>query len=333
MAAVTLADVARRAGVSTTSASRALTGSRPVTPDVRAAVRTAADELGYTGNSVARALRSQRTRTIGMVVPSILNPFFTVLVDAMERTLQDRDHALLLCDSRNEPSLEARHLTSLVERHVDGIVISPCDEDRSVPALERAAAQVPVLQLDRRAKVQGLDWVGVDDDAALALVLRHLAETGVTSAGLVAARLTTSSARDRENAFRRHAGELGLQVREDWIVRGEFSMPSGRAAGRRLFAAAVGDRPEAVVCADDLLAFGVLRAAREAGVRVPTDVRVTGIDDLDFAEQIDPPLTSVRQPVERMAQEAFRLLRSRRDGGGAAVKVALTPTLSIRSST
>lgn len=333
MAVVTLADVARRAGVSTTSASRALTGSRPVTDSVRAAVRTAAGELGYTGNSVARALRSQRTHTIGMVVPSILNPFFTVLVDAMERTLHDHDHALLLCDSRNDTALEARHLASLVDRHVDGIVISPCDEEHSVAALERAAGHVPVLQLDRRSDLPGLDWVGVDDDVALGLVLRHLRETGVGSAGLVAATLTTSSARDRESAFHRHARELGIDVRPEWIVRGEFSMPSGRAAGQRVFAAAPADRPQALVCADDLLAFGVLRAAREMGVRVPTDVRVTGFDDLDFAEQVDPPLTSVRQPVERMAQEAFRLLQARRDGSGVGTRIALAPSLVIRAST
>ncbi|PZE26068.1 MULTISPECIES: LacI family DNA-binding transcriptional regulator [unclassified Curtobacterium] len=331
---VTLADVAALAGVSEATVSRVMSSSRPVGRDVEARVRRAATELGYVGNSIARALRKNRTDTVGMVVPSILNPFFTTLVDSVERALHAEGKQLSLCDSRQNPEVEAEQLRSLVHRQVDGIIVSACDQVASVPALRAAALSVPLVQLDRRVDVEGTDWIGIDDDEAMRLVLEELASTGVRTAAFVTSALTNSSTHLRLEGFRRHAARLGITVRESWIQFGEYTIESGEAAARQLLAGA--DRPEAIVCADDLIAIGVLRACRQLGVRVPDEVQVTGFDDITFAAYVVPGLTTLAQPTDLMATEAFRLLgvastslATRRP----ATRMSFAPTLVVRETT
>ncbi len=330
--AVTIADVARRAGVSESTVSRVMSASRPVTPAIEATVKKAAADLGYSGNSIARALRRKQTDTIGMVVPSILNPFFTTLVDSMERVLHAQGKVLFLCDSRQDPEVEADHLRSLIERHVDGIVVSPCHEELSKPAIAASAARTSLVQLDRRVAVDNTDWVGVDDDAAMSLVLTYLKEHGAESAAFVTSEFTNSSTHDRLEGFERHTRLLGIETRPEWIVLGEFSVDSGRAAGHRLLEAE--EIPDAIVCADDLIAFGVLQACRALGIDLPGRVQVTGFDNLEFAAYVDPPLTSIDQPTVRMAEEVMRLLERRKaepSEGGA--RVAFGPRLVTRGTT
>lgn len=332
MGTVKLADVAARAGVSVSTVSRVLASSRPVSPSVEAAVRKAAGELGYTGNSIARALRRRTTDTIGMVVPSILNPFFTNLVDSMEQVLHAENKQLILCDSRQDPRVEADRLTSLLGRHVDGIVVSPCDEVLSREAVAAVGQAVPLVQLDRRTEAAALDWVGVDDDHAMHLVAQHLKEQGVQRIAFVGSDLANTSNQDRLAGLQHHADRLGLDLGEDRIILGDFSAQSGRNAGHRLLS--LSPRPDAIVCANDLIAFGVLRACREEHVQVPQEVIVTGYDNLDFGELTVPTLTTVEQPTTAMAQEVMRLL-DRRKGHGSSLpgaRVALTPTLVVRDS-
>ncbi len=333
VASVTLSDVARLAGVSKSTVSRVLSQSRPVTPAIEATVRRAAAELGYSGNSIARALRRQRTDTVGMVVPSILNPFFTALVDSIERALHEEGRVLFLCDSRQDPEIEAGYLRLLIDRKVDGIVVSPVDGELSRAAIAETASQTPLVQLDRRVNVENTDWVGVDDDDAMSQVVAHLVANGVRTAAFVTSDFTNSSTRDRLDGFRRHAKRLGVATREDWFVLGDYSVESGHAAGVRLLSGE--DIPDAIVCADDLIAFGVLQAARELGVAVPDRLKVTGFDNLVFAEHVIPPLTSIEQPTPQMAEEALRLLRVRmqRKDRLPGARVALVPRLIVRDST
>jgi LacI family transcriptional regulator len=330
--AVTLADVALRAGVSITTASRVLARSRAVSPGVQAAVERAATELGYAGNGVARALRRQRTDAVGMVVPSIRNPFFTALVDAVERTLQTTGRVLYLCDARDDVEVEARHLRSLVARGVDGIVVSPCADDRSTAAVVEAAAHVPLVQLDRHVPEPVADWVGLDDRVAMDLVVGRLAERGVRSAGFVTAAVANSSTRERAAGFEDACARFGIRTDPGWTVPAAFTIADGVDAGAR-FVELGADRPAAVVCADDLLAIGVTHALVAGGLRIPEDVAVTGLDDLEFARYVTPPLTTVRQPTTRMAEEVLRLLdRAPSTDRTPGVRIALPPALVVRGS-
>jgi LacI family transcriptional regulator len=267
-----------------------------------------------------------------MVVPSITNPFFTSLVEGVEHALQDSGRQLFLCSSRSDPALEAQRLRSLVARQVDGIVISPVHGTESTVAVLWAAGELPLVQVDRYVTGVESDWVGVDDDAALRLLLEHLAERDVRSAAFVSSELTSSSTELRVAGFQEHSVRLGIGLAPGGMLLGEYSIEWGRAAMQRLLAGP--SLPDAVVCADDLIALGVLQTCTAGGVRVPDDLLVTGFDDIPFAALSDPPLTTVRQPQAEIAAEAVRLLAdAERAGERPLTRLALQPSLVVRAST
>lgn len=306
---VTLAEVAHAAGVSTATASRILSGARRGDPQTAARVRDSAESLGYVGNSIARALRRGRTGNIGMIVPSIGNPFFTGLVDSVERQLASRDLNLFLCDSRGGSSTEAARVRSLLQGNVDGILISPCDVTASRAALEEAAEVVPIVQLDRHVEDSDGDRVILDDDHSMGEVVKHLAHLGVRTAAFVSSTALSSSATLRLEAVRRWADELGIALEDRELLDGDFSMRWGAEAADRILERR--SLPDAVICGDDVLAIGIMARFAQRGVSVPTDVMVTGFDDIDLAALSTPTLTTLRQPREQMADEAVRLLCNR----------------------
>ncbi|HEU5029070.1 MAG TPA: LacI family DNA-binding transcriptional regulator [Spirillospora sp.] len=335
MQRVTIAQVAERAGVSTATVSRVLSGRGPVSAAVQRKVRKAADDLGYQVNSIARALRNSRTDTVGMVVPSISNPFFTSLVESVEHALGREGKELLLCDARSDPEVEARRLATLVARNVDGIIVSPSHGTLSGAAVQETAGRLPLVQLDRFVGGTSTDWVGVDDVAAMRQVMDHLHAGGARSAAFAGSLLTNSSTEQRFAGFRRRSEDLGIAVDPGQILLGDYSVEWGETAAARLIAA--GDLPDAIVCADDLIALGVTRACRAHGVDVPGRVQVTGYDNIEFSRLSEPALTTVDQPRDRIATEAVRLLAAaagEADGDrGPSAHIALVPTLVVREST
>lgn len=333
MQRATIADVARHAGVSTATVSRALSGGRKVSSDVAERVREAARELGYEVNPIARALRVSRTDTVGMVVPSIRNPFFTALVESVEHALGADGKELLLCDAQSDPATEAKRLDALVTRNVDGIIVSPCHGTDSTPAVQRTAERLPLVQLDRFVGGTSTDWVGVDDVAAMRAVVEHVRDGGARSAAYLGARLTNSSSELRHAGFLRHTDELGVETGPQWTLLGDYSVEWGEHAVGLL--ADSGRLPDALVCADDLIALGAVRACRTRGITVPDRIQVTGFDNIEFTRLAEPPLTTVDQPTRRIADEAVRLLADAAGGPAArdAAHVALVPKLVVRDST
>jgi LacI family transcriptional regulator len=329
---VTIRDVAEAAGVSTATVSRVLSGNRSRADDYAAAVYKAVDQLGYRGDAVARALRRGATQVVGIVVPDITNPFFPRIVQAIERSLHDTANGLLLGDSSNDPELEADRISTLLDRRVDGLVIVPCDAERSAEAVADARRRVPVLQLDRRVEGVRTDYVGVDDAAGIAATTEHVIAGGRRRPAFVGARRRISSGRRRE-AFRATTARL-LGEPAEQILEGDFSVAWGEAAAAELLAGKGGDRPDAIVCGNDLIALGVLRTLRLAGMRVPADVAVTGFDDVGFASISDPAITTARQPLDALGGEGARLLLRRIAGEtGPPIGITLAPELVVREST
>ncbi|GAA2643993.1 LacI family DNA-binding transcriptional regulator [Streptomyces lunalinharesii] len=333
VAEVTLRDVARAAGCSVATVSRVLAGTRPVGAETARAVRAAADRLGYRPNEVARALRSRSTGTVGLVLPQITNPFFPSLVRELEHALHAEGRAVLLADCDDDPATEATRIAALLDRRVDALLLIPVDERRSRDAVAAAAARVPLVLLDRGCGPGVADSVAVDNAAGMALVLEHLAATGRRRPCFVGAAGTASAAVERRVAYAAGAAALDPAAPQRTVL-GDFSVEWGRAAVDRIWSA----RPDAVVCANDLIAAGALQRLRQLGADVPGEVAVTGFDDVPLAGLADPALTTVRQPVAELAAEAARLLAHRPaaapiPGPRRPVRtVRLAPELVVRGS-
>lgn len=329
MAEVTLRDVAHLAGCSIATVSRVLVGNRPVGMETARRVRAAADSLGYRPNHVARALRSRSTGTIGLVLPQITNPFYPTLVRELTRALHVHDRAVILADCDDDPMTEAARIDALLARQVDALLVVPVDEKLSVAAVTDAAARVPLVLLDRGCGPGVADSVVVDNAAGIQLVLDHLAATGRRRPCFVGAAGTASAAVERRAAYESGAGALDPQA-PGRVELGEFSVEWGRAAVDRVRA----HRPDAIVCANDLIAIGVLQRLRQLGVDVPGEIAVTGFDDIPMASLTDPGVTTVRQPVAELAAEAARLLDRRLAGekAGPSRTVRLGPELFVRGS-
>lgn len=329
---VTLADVAAAAGVSVATVSRVMGGSsHKVSQATRRLVEATAEGLGYKVNPIARALRLSTTGSIGMVVPSIRNPFFTEMVAQVEHNLAAHGLNLFLCDAQDSVELEARRLRSLSSGVVDGILIVPCHAVGSATAVRKAAQLVPLVQIDRHIPNLKIPWVGVEDTSGTREIMLHLAARGVSSLAVVTSTESSLSTAIRTDTVRNYAAELRITIAADQVIDGNYAVEEGAAAARRL--AASGHLPDAVVCTDDILAIGVITGFREQGVRVPDDVLVTGFDDIQMAALVVPSLTTVRQPLSAMAAEAVRLLRNDRGEAQTGVRIALPGQLVERDST
>lgn len=326
---VTIEDVAAVAGVSTASVSRVLSGARRVTPETRERVISAVSELNYQVNAVASALRSKVTRTVGMVVPDIVTPFFPAVVKAVEDALHQSGISLFLCDAGNSPEVEAHRLEALLARSVDGIIISPVHAVKSRAAVAAAAKRVPLVQVDRHVNVK-TDVVSVDHGRGVQMVVDHLASQQCRTFAFVTAATGSSIAKERLEGYTKAVKTLDRASTTRVLAAGDLTIAWGQEAGAKL---AQEPLPHAVVCANDLIAIGLLQAFRAEGIKVPEDVAVTGYDDTTFARVVEPPLTSVRQPLQLIGEDAVRFIMSAIESPHpAARELRLLPELVVRAS-
>lgn len=322
---ITLREVAREAGVSLSTASRALSGRQGTSPAIRQAVVEASRRLDYRPSAAAASLRTRSTGALGMVIPDITNPFFPAIVQGVEHEFARRNLTLVLCDTEEQVEVEAARLETMLRQRVDALIVCPVDRLLSAHALARARRHVRVIQIDRHA-LDDADFVGVDETSGMAQLVGHLVTAGAHTAIFVGSLPAVSSIEERREGFMAACERNGVAT---WpalpIARAD--LPAGRVAVREL--ARGGSFPNAIVCANDLIALGVWSELRVIGLRCPEDVLVTGYDDLiPTAELLG--LTTVRQPLGDIGREAARLLQSE---SGAPRAVRLTPTLIVRSTT
>jgi LacI family transcriptional regulator len=265
-----------------------------------------------------------------MVVPGISNPFFPLLVEAVERRLSADGRELLLCDSQNDPDVEAARVDALLDRRVDGLLFVPCAQQASAETLRRACAQTRVVQLDRYVDREKVDFVGVDNRAGIAQVVDHLGATGCESLVFVSSTVSDSSADQRLRAFEQVVRSRFPQKPPD-VLLGDYSLEWGRDAARQVLARPA--LPDAVVCGADVIALGVMATMSEAGAAVPEQISVTGFDNIAFAAISSPPLTTVHQPTEAIGAMAVQLLYEALAGFSEPRHVTLSPRLIERGST
>ncbi|MCL6553900.1 MAG: LacI family transcriptional regulator [Firmicutes bacterium] len=304
-----LAEVARAAGVSPSTASRALTRPELVRRAVVARVRQAAEQLGYVPNHVARSLRRQESRTLGLLVPDNTNPFFAEVARGIEAACFRAGYTLLLGNSDRSLEKEAAQARVFVEKRVDGVLFFTTS-DHSAPTiawlLERG---VPVVLLERRSPGPAVDCVVSDNAGGVRAAIAHLAEQGHRRIACLVGDLHASQYAERLAAYERAVRELGLAAAPELVRAGLITYADGQQAALALLRGPA--PPTALFCATDTLAIGALRGARLAGRRVPDEVAVAGYGDIELAAYTQPPLTSVAQDKQRVGELAVQVLLRR----------------------
>jgi LacI family transcriptional regulator len=327
---VTLVQVAKLAGVSPTTVSHVLSGKRWVAETTRDTVRDAIRQLGYRPNNVARSLRTRRSRMIAVVVPDLTNPFFAVLTRGLADAVDGAGYGTYVCNTDGIPDREGAFLADVVDRGVDGVVMAGGNATARA-RVGPAGLGVPAVcvggSLDEDPQV---DLVAPDDGVGSHAAVCHLIARGARRIAMVMGPASSGSA--RAEGYRRALTEAGQPVNPELLVRGDWTRPGGRKAMHALMAGP--DRPDAVFCANDLMAIGAIDAVHELDLTVPGDVAVVGFDDVDAATIVNPPLTTVRNPAYETGYTAGELLLSRILGSyrGEGRTVVLPCPLVVRAT-
>jgi DNA-binding LacI/PurR family transcriptional regulator len=326
----TIYDVARLAGVSTATVSRALNGSARIAPATQRAIDEAVAQLGYRPNTIARSLVTRATQTIAMLLPDVTNPFYAELVHSVQQAALERDYTMLLCTTEGDAAQEERYLELLRAKQVDGVLVDGLvlpDEriDRFV------SDGLPIVCLDRDVQSAAVPLVQVDNVVGARLAIEHLIGLGH---GLIAhvSGPDVGIARDRVAGYREALTAAGLPTHPLAVVQGDWTDEGGFRAARMLIHNRVPFT--AVFAANDLSAIGAINGLMLHGLRIPEDVSVVGFDDLRLAAYTSPPLTTVRQPAAAIARRATEILLDVISGAEPPRRRELfRPELVVRQST
>lgn len=332
-APATIRDVALRAGVSTATVSRVLAGIGKPKPETAGAVIQAVEELGYRPSGVARSLRMRRTRTLGLIVTDIQNPFFPELVQAADVAARAREYSILLGSAAYDEHRAMHYLDLMVDRRVDGLIIASSQ-------LSQAswdwllASPVPVVVVNAEPAGRPLMVITADNVGGAEMAVRHLVGLGHRRIAWVQGSMTYTASKARVDGFRRACAEAGLDPAGTPLLEGDGLYEGGLLAAERLLAS--GADVTAVACHNDVTAIGVMHALVDAGRLVPEDISVMGCDDIAAASWVTPPLTTLSQAKADMGRLAVERLASVLDDplhAAAPTTIRLPMTLCSRGST
>lgn len=324
----TIKDVAARAGISYTTVSHVVNGTRPVSEQVRRKVEAAIAELGYVPSGVARSLRARATGTLGLLVPNASNPYFAELARGIEDHAERNGYSVILCNSDDDIDKQLRYLRVLLERRIDGLIVATVASDAAF-AQALANLQVPLVLVDRSLEGVNADQLRVDHEQGAYLATRHLLELGHRRIVCIGGPASTQVAQLRAAGYQRALDEAGVAARA--VVDCPFTSPAGHAAAQVLLAAE--PRPTAIFAGNDMIALGVLRAAAEHQLQVPRQLSVVGFDDIEVSRYLHPALTTVGQCIGTLGEQvAARLLERIRTPDLAVTQRLIEPILLLRES-
>lgn len=331
---VTLRDVARLANVHPGTVSRALNAETRalVNPETAQRVLQAAEQLGYRPNPIARGLKTNRSYTIGVLIPDLTNPLFPPIARGIEDRLDEDGYTPLIASTDNDPERERVDFETMRARQVDGFITAPARADHDLLD-DIAAAGLPIVLVNRRLIDGGLPAVSVDDAEGMRIAVAHVVDLGHRRIAHIAGSQRLSTGHYRLHGFLEAMREHRLEPDPDLVVFSDaFTEEEGARLARELLDR--DPRPTAIIAANDLLALGCFDALRERGLSCPGDVSVIGFNDMRFADRFDPPLTTVRLPHYDMGVAAATLLLERLGDADAPVRqILLPPALVVRGST
>jgi LacI family transcriptional regulator/LacI family repressor for deo operon, udp, cdd, tsx, nupC, and nupG len=332
---VSIADIARSAGVSHTTVSRALRESPLISPDTRGRIQRIAREMGYTPNALAQSLQTQRTSTIGLVVTTIADPFFSDVVKGVEGVAREAGFSVFFGASHNEPEQEMVLIDTFHRRRVDGILIASSRVTNYEQRLDHI--RVPTVLINSQAQSQHklLYRVAVNDYLGAQMAVEHLLQLGHRAIGYLGIQSRPYSNQQRLSGYQTALRAAGVEWRDDWIMIApteEASSGEDVNAGRELLTRLLDAGVTAVFCYNDMMAIGGLMACREQQIALPETLSIVGFDDVNAASFVTPQLTTIRQPKVQLGQLAMNVLLDLLDGRSGQDHI-LAPQLIVRNST
>jgi LacI family transcriptional regulator len=327
----TIADVAKRAGVSVSTAARVLSGRGYAADETRRLVLDAAKELGYVPNQIARSLRTRQTNMVGLLIGDVENSFYSVIAKNVESVAKDAGYHVVLCNSDDDPAVEREYLKLLEAMHVDALVVTPTRKNRRYLAHLLDKGMV-IVQVDRRVEGLAADAILVDNEAGAMSAVSSLVEAGHREIGILAGDIEVPTARQRLAGYERALREHGIVVRKELIKTGSFHRNHAIEDATELIR--VVPAPTAVFAANNILAEALLIAIEEEGLRVPRDISLVAFDDVQWMSMVEPGVTAVRQPIADLARSAAELVfrRLREGGDGRPTTITFRTELVSRAS-
>lgn len=326
----TIKDVAALAGISYTTVSHVLNKTRPVSEEVRVKVEAAIKRLDYVPSAVARSLKAKTTATIGLLVPNSLNPYFAELARGIEDYCERNGYCVILCNSDDNPDKQRNYLRVLLEKRIDGLIVTSAGGDSGL-AQGLAGVRTPMVIVDRGLEGVDADLVRIDHHYGAYLATRHLLELGHRDIACIGGPANTSVAQMRLAGFRQALQEAGVEVPAARILESDFSSTGGYRAAAQLLESRP---PSAIFAANDMMGIGVLRAAAERNIRVPSELSVIGFDDILMSRYVYPALTTVGQSILQLGETAAELLLRRIAARELPVDQRIvTPNIVLREST
>ncbi|HEY3940829.1 MAG TPA: LacI family DNA-binding transcriptional regulator [Bryobacteraceae bacterium] len=327
--AVSIKDIARLAGVSHSTVSRALRNSPLIPPPTAQRIQQIAAETGYSASAVARSLVNRKTEAIGVVVTSIADPFNGEVVAGIEEIANREGYSVILATSQADPEREMTVVRSFRERRVDGILVASSRLGANyLPLLSELEA--PIVLLNNQHPSKFAHSVTIDNVDGGRQATRHLIQLGHRRIAYLGDQSGLQSDAERFKGFQATMVEAGLRVVKEYVVRGDGKPDGGRKKGAELLL--LKNRPSAIFCYNDMTALGVMEQAAKMRLSVPRDLSMVGFDDLFFAALLQPPLTTIRQPKKELGQRAMQLLIALLKGEQAERTIMIRGELASRGS-
>ncbi|MFW6381090.1 MAG: LacI family DNA-binding transcriptional regulator [Bacillota bacterium] len=328
--ALTIKDVAEKAGVSYATVSRALNNHPEVNEKTRKRILEIAQDMGYQPNAIAQGLVKSETRTIGLLIPDITNPFFPEVARGVEEAAEKAGYSIFLCNTNWNSERESKYINVLLQKQVDGVIIAPSSESPAhlQKLMESNTKTVFVSRIIRQLNTTSII---IDNVSGAVMAMEHLLQEGHKRIGFISGPLDISANKDRLRGYREALESNGIEIDDVLIKEGDFKRESGHFLMHDLLA--LEEKPTAIFAANDLLALGAIRAIREEGYQIPEEVAVVGFDDIEFASLPEIQLSTVSQPKYDLGKLAFEVLCDQIKGGDsykAGRKILLDPELKIR---
>ncbi len=326
---VTIKHVAEHANVSTTTVSHVLNRTRFVSKKSTAAVMAAVESLNYAPSAIARSLKMQHTKSIGMLITTTLNPYYAEVVKAVEKRCYQLGYTLVLCNTDGQRDKTESYLKMLQEKRTDGIILMCAEYSQS--AFQSLPTTLPVVVMDWGPTNSTLDKIQDNSLLGGALATQFLIDNNHHNIGFIGGPSQMATAQNRLQGFEKTMQQASIEINRDWVIHSNFEADGGRQAMKQLIAQ--DNKPSAIFVANDLMALGVISEAQQQGISIPGELSIIGYDNINFSEFFNPPLTTINQPKTDLANRAVDTLIDRLNNPRINGKTILVePHLVVRAS-